>query len=233
MIQLNRKSRKLILLQRNELLSKKQKILRKRFGRFIFTNLFVNYFQTKNLTEKTEHLFKYELETFKSYLPKNINSIMDIGCGLGIINIFLNKIYQNNLDFFMLDKDKIDRTIKYGYGENYESYNDLKETKNILCKNGIKENKIHIKNVDKKIAINSKIDLIISLKSMGYHYPLENYLNLLKDICTKETEFIFDVTSGKYSSEVINKYFDQSKIIYEEKSVHSLKRLHCKGFRYL
>ena len=133
----------------------------------------------------------------------------------------------------MLDKDKIDRTIKYGFSENYESYNDLAETKNLLCKNGIKVEQIHLRNVDKKIEINSKIDLIISLKSMGYHYPLENYLNLLKEICTKDTEFIFDFTGGRYNAEVINKYFDQSKVIYEEESIHPLKRLHCKGFKYL
>ena len=233
MIELNRKSRKLILLQRNELLSKKQKNLRRRFGRFIFTNVFVNFFQKKNLSELTEHLFQQELETFKSYLPKNINNILDIGCGLGVINIFLNRIYQNQLDFFMLDKDKIDRTIKYGFSENYESYNDLAETKNLLIKNGIKEEQIHLRNVDKRIEINSKIDLIISLKSMGYHYPLENYLNLLKEICTKDTEFIFDFTGGRYNTEVINKYFELSKVIYEEESIHPLKRLHCKGFKYL
>ena len=84
-------------------------------------------------------------------MPKNINNILDIGCGLGVIHIFLNRIYQNQLDFFMLDKDKIDRTIKYGFSENYESYNDLTETKNLLCKNGIKEEQIHLKMLIKKL----------------------------------------------------------------------------------
>ena len=128
MIELNKKSRKLILLQRNELLSNRQKILRRRFGRFIFTNIFVNYFQKKNLEELTENLFKNELKTFEYYLPKKITNVLDIGCGLGIIHVYLNQLYQNNLNFYMLDKDKIDRTIKYGFSENYESYNDLNET---------------------------------------------------------------------------------------------------------
>ena len=232
MIHLNKKSSKLLLLQRNELLSDKQKYLRKRFGRYIFTNIFVNYFQIKDLNQRAEDLFKKEFQTFENFLPKNVNSILDIGCGLGIVNIFLNQKYKNDLKFFMLDKDKIDSSIKYGFSENYESYNDLSETENLLYANGFDKEQLYIKNVDKKIDINLKLDLIISLKSMCYHYPLENYLYLLKKICSKNTEFILDVTDGLYSKEFTNKFFDYAKIIYEEKGIHTLKRLHCKGFKY-
>ena len=233
MIYLNKKSRKLILLQRNELLSEYQKILRKRFGRLIFTNFLVNHFQANDLNNRTEELFKNEFETIEKYLPLNINNVLDIGCGLGIINIFFNKRYKNNLKFFMLDKDKIDISIKYGFNEHYESYNDLRETKNLLIKNNINEEQIVIQNVESEIYIIDKIDLVISLKSMGYHYPLEKYLNLFKKNCHKNTVFIFDVTTGKYNKDDIRKFFSQSKVIYEEKSLHPLKRLYCKGFKYL
>ena len=49
MISLNKKSKKLLLLQRNELLTKNQIFLRKKFGRFLFTNFLINYFEDKNL----------------------------------------------------------------------------------------------------------------------------------------------------------------------------------------
>ena len=103
MIKLNQKAKKLLLLQRNELLSKKQEWTRKKFGRFLFTNFFINFFQNKNLTQKTEDLFLKEIKTFKNFLPKSATNIMDIGCGLGIININLNKIYKNDFNF-LLDK---------------------------------------------------------------------------------------------------------------------------------
>ena len=57
---------------------------------------------------------------------------MDIGCGLGIIDIYLNEFFEKKPAFFLLDKNRVDRKIKYGFSSNYESYNDLKETKNIL-----------------------------------------------------------------------------------------------------
>ena len=54
---------------------------------------------------------------------------MDIGCGLGVIDIYLNRIFKNSPNFFLLDKNRIDNKIKYGFSNNYESYNDLSENK--------------------------------------------------------------------------------------------------------
>tara|TARA_Y100000768_G_C23967869_1_gene678862 strand:+ start:167 stop:865 length:699 start_codon:yes stop_codon:yes gene_type:complete len=231
LIKLNPKSRKLLLLQRNELLSEKQKWLRKKFGRFIFTNIFVNYFQNKNLEKNTEDLFIKEIDTFKKYLPSSIKNTMDIGCGLGIINIYLNEIFQNNSHFFLLDKNRIDNKIKYGFGDNYESYNDLNETRNILLNNNLKNSYIHTLDVEKSIIINEKIDLVISLKSMGYHYPFEKYLDLFRKTCSQNTVFIFDINDEYYREDTIHKYFENFQIIYEEKSIHPLKRLYCRKFK--
>ena len=165
MINLNSLSRKLLLLQRNELLTKRQKWLRKKFGRFIFTNILINYFQDKYLEKNTENLFLKEIETFKNYLPNSPKNIMDIGCGLGVIDIYLNRIFKNSPNFFLLDKNRIDNKIKYGFSNNYESYNDLSETKNILIANQINLNQINLFDAEKDITIEEEIDLVISLKS--------------------------------------------------------------------
>ena len=229
MISLNRISKKLLLLQRNELLSKKQNWLRKRFGRLIFTNIFVNYFQIQDIEKRTEELFRREIESIKDYLPKNAENIMDIGCGLGIINIYLNQIYNNQPNFFLLDKNRIDKEIKYGFSSEYESYSDLNQTKNLLLNNNI--NSLHTIDVEKDIKIENKIDLVISLKSMGYHYPIDQYLKLFSTCCNDNTCFIFDVSEGYYNASLLKKYFDVVDIIYEEKSIHSLKRLFCTKFK--
>ncbi len=232
MIHLNKISRKLLLLQRNELLSNRQKYLRKKFGRYIFTNFLIHYFQKKNLENLTENLFKNELNTFEKYLPVNVENIVDIGCGLGILHIYINQKYQNLPNFYLLDKNTVDTKIKYGFSENYESYNDLNQTKNILINNGLLNEQIFIKNVDEKISIDKKINLVISLKSMGYHYPIENYIELLRTFCVDETVFIFDVFGEKYSIEKVKENFKEVNIIYEETTAHTLKRLYCKGLNF-
>jgi hypothetical protein len=229
LISLNKKSKKLLLLQRNELLTDKQKFLRKRFGRFIFTNFLINFYQDHEIENKVERLFESEFNLISQYLPKNLNNIMDVGCGLGVIDIFLNRFYKKNLNFYLLDKNKIDKKIKYGFSEDYESYNALEETKNLLLNNDLNESSINIIDVDKKIEIKQKIDFVISLKSMGYHYPFENYLKLFSNCCTKQTIFIFDISDNQ--NHLLGDYFEEIQLIYEEKSIHPLKRLCCRKFK--
>ena len=231
MIKLNPKSKKLLLLQRNELLTETQNWLRKNFGRLIFTNFFVNYFQVQNFEKITEKLFYKEFETFKKYLPNSVENIMDIGCGLGIINIYLNEFFEKKPVFFLLDKNRVDRKIKYGFSSNYESYNDLNETKNILLNNNIDTNRINLFDVEKQFLITKKMDLVISLKSMGYHYPINTYIELLRNCCTKDTVFIFDIGDNQYDENYLRTIFQDIKIIYEEKTNNVLRRLCCKKFK--
>ena len=231
MIKLNPKSKKLLLLQRNELLTETQNWLRKNFGRLIFTNFFVNYFQVQNFEKITEELFYKEFKTFKNYLPNSPENIMDIGCGLGIINIYLNEFFEKKPVFFLLDKNKVDRKITYGFSSNYESYNDLKETKNILLDNNIDTSCMYLFDVEKQFVITKKMDLVISLKSMGYHYPINTYIELLRNCCTKDTVFIFDIGDNQYDENYLRTIFQDIKIIYEEKTNNVLRRLCCKKFK--
>ena len=231
MIKLNSKSKKLLLLQRNELLTKTQNLIRKKFGRFLFTNFFINYFQNQDLEKITEELFLKELNTFKNFLPNSVNTIMDIGCGLGIINIYLNKFFEKKPIFFLLDKNRIDRKIKYGFSLNYESYNDLNETKNILLENEIDSDCVYLFDVEKQFQINKKIDLVISLKSMGYHYPINSYIELFRNCCTKNTVFIYDMGENQYDENYLKTIFEDVKIIYEENTNNVLKRVCCKNLK--
>ena len=218
-------------MQRNELLTQTQNLIRKKFGRFLFTNFFINYFQNKNIEKITEELFLKEFETFKHFLPNSVNNIMDIGCGLGIINIYLNKFFEKKPTFFLLDKNRIDRKIKYGFSSNYESYNDLNETKNILIENDIDSGFIYLFDVEKQFQINKKMDLVISLKSMGYHYPINKYIELFRNCCTKDTVFIYDTGDNQYDENYLKTIFDDIEIIYEEKTNNVLRRLCCRNFK--
>ena len=231
MIKLNSKSKKLLLLQRNELLTQTQNLIRKKFGRFIFTNFFINYFQNKNIEKITEELFLKEFETFKHFLPNSVNNIMDIGCGLGIINVYLNNFFGKKPIFFLLDKNRIDKKIKYGFSSNYESYNDLNETKNILLENDVDISSLYLFDVEKQFQINKKMDLVISLKSMGYHYPINTYIELFRNCCTKDTVFIYDIGENQYDEIYLKTVFDDIKIIYEEKTNNILRRVCCKNFK--
>ena len=96
--------------------------------------------------------------------------------------------------------------------------------------NDLNNNQINILDVEKDIKIEKEIDLVISLKSMGYHYPFELYLKLFNKCCNNNTIFIFDLSEIYFNQNELQKYFHKIQIIYEEDSVHPLKRVLCNGF---
>ena len=85
--------------------------------------------------------------------------------------------------------------------------------------------------VEKQIQIDKKMDLVISLKSMGYHYPINTYVELFRNCCTKDTIFIFDVGDNQYDEDYLKTIFKDIKIIYEEKTNNILRRVCCNNFK--
>ena len=118
---------------------------------------------------------------FSEFLPEKCTSILDIGCWLGLQNLNIYEHYNcdNNLIFYLCDKNQIDNNIHFGYTKNPSFYNDFEKTIKIYENYGINKNNIHIINANINNClqtINTKIDLIVSYISWGFHYPLNFYL---------------------------------------------------------
>ena len=226
----DKSQKKLLLLQRNEFLSPIQKKIRKLFGRLLFTKFFIHFFQYQNLDDLVGNAIENEFDNIKKYIPKDIENVMDIGCGLGLINIFINENLKNIKKFHLLDKNKIDSKIKYGFSKNYESYNQLLLTKKILINNGVPKEKINLIDVNEHFSFKEKsVDLVISLVSMGYHYPISEYASLLKKISTNQTIFIFDLATEYQDLNILNHYFKYYEIIEKTDSKHPRYRVLCKN----
>ena len=213
-VKINKRHQKLLLLQRIDLISDKQRIIRKKFGRFLFTNFFIHFFiPQKEIEKKINEEFLKEFNSIKNYLPKSSKNILDIGCGLGVINIFLNDYYSKKSYFTLIDKNYVDKKVIYGFNKNSESYNKLEITKDFLILNGFKTEQLQLINADKNFEINKKYELIISLFSMGYHYPIENYFYMIKKTSTKSTKVIFDLSLEYNELNKVKKYFNKVVII--------------------
>ena len=219
---LEKKHKKYFLLQRNNYLSNKQKKLRKLFGRYFFTNFFVNYFNSlKNINSKLNYDFRKEFEEIIKFLPQNVNYILDIGSGLGIIDIYFNNYFINNPFFVLIDKNRIEKKVKYGFEIEGQAYNNINITKNFLIRNGIEEKQLTLIDAEKEYEINQNFDLIISLLSMGYHYPLDQYKSIFKNNTNKNTVFIFDIA---------DEYNDMKKIESSKELRHNYIRVCCTNY---
>lgn len=104
------------------------------------------------------------------HLPPIVTRILEIGCGVGALNVFLQKHYPA-AEVWLLDGDKISNAGGAGYSSNPDVYNSRAITEKLLAANGCK--------VDRWLDIGTKeqldADLIVSLASWGYHYPLSTY----------------------------------------------------------
>jgi hypothetical protein len=109
-----------------------------------------------------------DFEMIEPYLPESVQSILDIGCGMAGIDVFLKNRYRN-ARLMLLDDDG--STPAYGWNENCQPYSSRRATEMLLKANGIE--------VDEWIATGVKdelkADLVISLLSWGFHYPLSTY----------------------------------------------------------
>ena len=231
-ILLKKNHKKYFLLQRNEFFSKKQKRIRKIFGRYLFTNFFVSYLNPlSKLNIKLNEEFNKEFKQILNFLPSNISNVLDIGSGLGIINIFLNNYYKD-IDFTLIDKNFIEKKVSYGFDEKGQFYNDFEVTLDFLKTNGLSEEKLNLINVDDINKINKNFDFVISLLSLGYHYPLNQYIEFLKKNTHKKSTFIFDVADEYNDFNKISKMFEYVKVIKKNLEVkQSYTRICCIGLK--
>jgi hypothetical protein len=148
----------------------------------------------------------------KEYLPKKVNNSLDIGCGLGLIDVALSNHY-NDINMHLLDKtNSIDEnTSVRGFNKEYIFYNSMDATKDTLTSNGVNQNNIFTYEAnDNNINILKKnnYELIISLLSCGWHYSLETYIDLIKTTLTPDGILILDIRHDTGQLEYAKEHFE-------------------------
>jgi len=145
----------------------------------------------------------------KKYLPPNPLKILDIGCGLAIVDIFLYcHYYRNkNIKYYLLDKTQIDNNIHGGFREEGSFYNNLDYVGEI-CENSGLTNYELVDATKENIKNMTGLDLVISNISWGFHYPISMYLEEVSAAMNKGGVLILDVRDPQ-GIEQLEKYFDK------------------------
>ena len=111
-----------------------------------------------------------DFEQIAPFLPEKVNTILDIGCGLAGIDILLKQKYPD-ARLMLLDSDGKAENFRGGFDNEMLPFMQRTETERFLESNGV--------NVNQWLDVGTKetlaADLIISLYSWGWHYPLETY----------------------------------------------------------
>lgn len=129
------------------------------------------YFRYQRTGVRTDYanILASEFDMIEPYLPESVNSIVDIGCGMGGIDVYLHRKYPD-ARITLIDGDGHEAGIKpeYGFVDNYNTYNSRSATESLLHANGVHGFEwAEPEHID--------ADLIISLLAWGFHFPLKTY----------------------------------------------------------
>ena len=180
----------------------------------------------KNRTKK--HFsddMRREYEILKDHLPLSASNILDIGCGVAGIDAMLNNHYAGAFrgnsvpvppSIYLLDKSEINPKVYYGLEKEAAYYNSLDIAKRLLVANGVHESRIHLQEATgQPIFPGVKFDLVVSLISWGFHYPVETYLDEVHSLLAPGGKLIMDVRKGSGGEELLKEKFGGMKVIYE------------------
>jgi SAM-dependent methyltransferase len=93
-------------------------------------------------------------------------------------------------------------------------YNNFDLALKLLKMNGVAEENIFTINIEnERFPHPPKFDLIVSLLSWGYHYPVDVYIDDVSQSLSQNGKLILDVRKGTEGSYMLQKYFDNIEVI--------------------
>ena len=162
-----------------------------------------------------------EYEAIKDHIgmPKKI---LELGCGLGRMSIYLNHMLDHDPHFILADVTKESQKIKYGWNPEDSYYNSLELTGKFAELHGLNNFETH-NLLTEDLNQYKNIDLVMSYLSVGFHYPIDDYISTLLNITSDNCTMIFGVRRGKYNIGDYEKYF--SNIFVEKNTVDTKEDL--------
>lgn len=148
-------------------------------------------------------------EQIKSVVKTPPRRVLDIGCGMAGIDVLIGREWPE-CELHLFDKDGVSPVINAGYHANsddFSHYHSFYHALDLLDANDV-ENTVWIH--DKLPPF--EYDLVISLLSWGFHYPLTTYA----PNCTRL--FIVDARKGQP--------MPRNKILYESKKYKRIAFTH-------
>ncbi len=173
----------------------------------------INHIEDRKEFEKAykDGLLK-QFELMLPWIPKNMHASLDIGSGMGGIDILLN----NNFHQSTCLVDALN-TLPICKKHNVP-FNDYNICSEFFKKNGIDEFLYYLSPKEfKRISPFTHVDLIISIKSYCFHYSPEVYLRQLYWWCHKETVLIFDVRNDRPAwLKILRENFTEIDVLLEK-----------------
>ena len=157
-----------------------------------------------------------EYESLRSALPARCSSVLDIGCGVAGIDVYIQHHYPDaEIDFYLLDRTQVAGAVYYLFESRGAFYNSLEVAKALLEANGIPGHRIHLLEARDSgdISIPARPDVVLSLLSWGFHYPVSTYLRRVHELVSESGVVILDVRKGTDGLQALRRVFPAVEVI--------------------
>ncbi|WLG97381.1 hypothetical protein [Pseudomonas sp. FP198] len=159
------------------------------------------------------------------YLPEKCTNILDIGCGIGLVPLLIHNYLQGEKPKLYLFDQSVDMKsltpadiAPTGFNETYKFTASLEITKQFLLLNGVEEKNIALCEVGAwSLEGAGPFDCVISRKSWGFHYPIDEYLGAVSKELSSTGIVITDVRRGQQGIEKMQAVLSDVAVISEEK----------------
>jgi SAM-dependent methyltransferase len=159
---------------------------------------------------------EYDYASLSGFLPVSAGRILDIGCGLAAIDVYLYRHYRNGPppELFLLDRTELTGMPRYGLKTNGEFYNSLAVARRVLSRNGIPKDQVKIFAATADYSLpDCEFDLVVSLASWGFHYPVETYLDSVWRRLRPGGRIVIDVRTDSGGEKTLAKYFSRLQVL--------------------
>ena len=163
----------------------------------------------------------------KMAIEKDVDSILDIGCGLALTDLCLYTVMKKKPQLYLLDgsfqsNDNFVHVASGAYEENYQMTFNIKATRDFLIMNGVNQDHINfIAPSSKSLNHLRDINLVISITSWGWHYPFDVYWEGVKSCIADNGKIFLDLRKKFIDISILKKSFKEVEI--EEKRTDWLR----------
>lgn len=157
-----------------------------------------------------------EYESFRSVLPPTCGRVLDIGCGVAGIDVYVQRHYgDRGIDFYLLDRTEVEPKVFYLFEARGAYYNSLDVAKDLLTANGIAPRRVHLLEATDAgdIRLDGTVDVVLSLLSWGFHYPVATYLHRVHELLSENGVVILDVRKGMDGIPALRQRFPVVEVI--------------------
>ena len=154
-------------------------------------------------------ILQSEYDSIEPYLPKRCDSVLDVGSGMGGIDILLNQHYGNGLRVTLLDGvNDPPKMVAHA-----ATFNSMSVAKEFQLQNGVQLFD-YIDANDPKRRPARFYDLIVSFKSWCFHTPPSLHLDVVRAACRPGTVIILDIRASNphWFSELLNHFEHATQI---------------------